>query len=171
VLARVESDQVVESTASLVAKLAALMFSTFGRERRPSTIARSYVTAAQEQGLRILSARQTTDVALEVGKWPGGGLDRPKSEVPVEYRSAAKSTGQMAKAAINKLAASLGPHDSSKAGRPASSVPDAYVQVASGTANSTKSAIVSLGSSFAGMFRNEPFVRPRNISVSSDDGG
>ncbi len=171
VLARVESDQVVDSTSKLTGKLAALMFSTFARGHRPSTIARQYVTAAQEQGQRIQSARQTTDVALEIGKWPGGGLDRPKPEVPVEYKSAAKSTGQMTKVAINKLASSLGPHDASKSGRPASSVPETFVQVARGTADSTKSVVVSLGSSFATMFRSEPFVRPRNTAVPSDDGG
>jgi hypothetical protein len=171
VLARVESDQVIDSTSKLVGKIAALMFGSFGRARRPSTIARTYVTEAREQGQRILSARQTTDVSLEIGKWPGGGLNRPKPEVPVEYKSAATSTGQMTKVAIDKLSASLGPQDPSKTGRPAPSVPDAFVQVARGTADSTKSAVVSLGSSFAAMFRHEPFVRPRNSSAESEDAG
>jgi hypothetical protein len=171
ILARVESDQVIDSTAKLVGRIVALMFSTFARPNRPSTIARSYVTAAQEQGLRIVAARQTTDVALEIGKWPGGGLDRPKPEVPVEFKSAARSTGQMAKVSIDKLSAALPLHDPSKAGRPAASVPDAFVQVARGTADSTKSAVVSLGSSFAAMFRNEPFVRPRNTLTPTEDGG
>jgi hypothetical protein len=171
VLARVESDQVIESTAKLVADLAALLFNTFARERRPSTIARTLVTTAQEQSQRILSARQTTDVTLEIGKWPGGGLDRPKPEVPTEFKSAAKSTGEMAKIAIDKLAASLGPHDPSKTGRPAPSVPETFVQVASGTADRTKSAIVSLGSSFAPLFRSGPFVRSRSAPAPSDEGG
>lgn len=170
VLARAESDQVIDSTSKLVAKITALLFSTFGRERRQSTIGRTLVTTAAEQSQRILSARQTTDVSLEIGKWPGGGLDRPKPTVPVEYKAAAKSTGEMTKVAIDKLAASLGPHDASKSGRPAPSVPETYVQVASGTASSTKSAIVSLGASFAAMFRPEPFVRPRNTLQATDEG-
>jgi len=169
-LARAESDQVIDSAAKIVANLAALLFSTFGRERRQSTIGRTLVTTAAEQSQRILSARQTTDVSLEIGKWPGGGLDRPKPSVPVEYKNAAKSTGEMTKVAIDKLAATLGPHDSSKSGRPAPSVPETFVQVASGTASSTKSAIVSLGASFAAMFRPEPFVRPRNTQPVTDDG-
>jgi hypothetical protein len=171
ILARAESDQVVDSTAKLNAKLTALMFGTFARGSRPSTIARTLVTTASEQAQRIQSARQTTDISLEVGKWPGGGLDRVKPEVPIEYKSAAQSTGQMAKVAIDKLSASLGPNDPSKTGRPAASIPETFVQVASGTADGTKSAIVSLGSSFAAMFRHEPFVRPRNTAAASDEGG
>ena len=76
----------------------------------------------------------------------------------------------MAKVAIDKLSASLGPHDPSKAGRPAASIPSTYVQVASGTADRTKSAIVTLGSSFAAMFPVERFVRPRIAAAPSDEG-
>lgn len=114
VLARQESDQVISSTSQLTTKLAALAFGTFGHARRQSTIARTLVTAAAEQGARILSARQTTDISLEIGKWAEGGPGRPKPTVPIEYKSAAKSTGEMAKFAVDKLAASLGPHDSTK---------------------------------------------------------
>lgn len=170
-LARAEADQVIDSTSNLVAKMAALLFGSFGRERRKSTIARTLVTTAQEQGQRILSARQTTDVSLEIGKWPGGGLDRPKPTVPVEYKAAARSTGELTKVAIDKLSASLRPHEPSKKARPAPAVPETFVQVASGTADRTKSAIVSLGSSFAPLFRHEPFIRPRNAPAPSDEGG
>jgi len=170
VLARAESDKIIESTARLVAAISKQMFLSFARARRPSTIARSYVIAAKEQGQRILSARQTTDVSLEIGKWPGGGLDRPKPQVPVEYKSAAQSTGVMTKVAIDKLAASLGPQDSSKKGRPAPAVPETYVHVASGTADSTRAAISSLGSSLASAFRVEPSVRPPRGEVKIDSG-
>ncbi|HRI70890.1 MAG TPA: hypothetical protein PK156_41940 [Polyangium sp.] len=170
VLARQESDQVIDSTSKIVAALAKQLFLSFGRARRPSTIARTYVTTAKEQAQRILQARQTTDVSLEVAKWAGGGLARPKPEVPVEYKSAAKSTGQTAKVAIDKLAASLGPHEPSKSGRPAPEVPETLVQVASGTADRTNSAIASLGSSFVAMLHSTPFVRVRATPSPTDDG-
>lgn len=170
VLARVESDEVIESTAKLVADLAAQLFNTFGRQRRQSTIARTLVTTAREQAQRIQAARHTTDVTLEIAKWAGDGLARPKPEIPIEYKAAAKSTGEMAKIAIDKLAGSLGPHDPTKSGRPAPSVPETFVQVASGTAQGTKSAITSLGSSFASMSHSGPFVRPRATTPPSDGG-
>lgn len=170
-LARLESDQVVDSTGKIVGKLAALLFNSFGRERRQTTIGRQLVLTAAEQSLRIVGARQTTDVSLERGKWPGGGLDRPKPTVPVEYKSAARSTGEMAKVAIDKLAASLAPNDPSKKGRPAPAIPETFVQVASGTAAGTKSAIASLGSSFGSMLHSKPFVRPPSAPVPSEDGG
>ena len=164
VLARVESDEVIDSTSKLVAALASLLFGKFGREKRPSTIARTFVTVAGEEGMRILGARQTVDIALDTSRWPGGGLARPKPSVPVEFKSAAKSTGESARFAIDKLSASLGPSSSSKAGRPAPAIPDTYVHVASGTAQTTKGAIDSLGRSFGELFRAQPFVRPRNTS-------
>ncbi|MDI1436370.1 hypothetical protein [Polyangium sorediatum] len=164
VLARVESDQVIESTAKLVADLAALLFGRFAREKRESTIARTYVLVAGEEGTRIQGARSTVDIALDTARWPGGGLGRPKPSVPVEYKSAAKSTGESARFAIDKLSASLGPASPPTSSRPAPAVPDAFVNVASGTAQTTKGAVDSLGKSFADLFRPTPFVRPRNAS-------
>lgn len=169
VLARVESDQVIASTSKLVAKLTALLFGSFGRERRPSTIARTLVTTAGEQAMRIRAARTTTDISLEVGKWVGDGAKRPKPEVPVEYKNAAKETGAQTKVAIDKLSASLGPHDSSKSGRPAAAIPDTLVQVAGGTADRTKSAITSLGSSMGAMLHSTPFVRPPRTAQPSEN--
>ncbi|MDI1450429.1 hypothetical protein [Polyangium sp. 6x1] len=164
VLARVESDQVIASTAKLVADLAALLFGRFAREKRESTIGRTYVLVAGEEGMRIQGARRTVDIALDSSRWPGGGLGRPKPSVPVEYKSAAKSTGETARFAIEKLSTSLGAGSSAKAGRPAPAVPETYVRVASGTADTTKGAIDSLGKSFADLFRPTPFVRQRNAS-------
>ncbi len=161
VLARVESDEVLDSTSKLLAELTALLFGTFGREKRESTIGRTYVLVAGEEGARIQHARKTVDIALDASTWPGGGLTRPKPSVPVEFKSAAKSTGGAARFAIDKLSASLGPSAPSKAGRPAPAIPETYVHVASGTADGTKSAITSLGKSFADLFRAEPFVRDR----------
>lgn len=171
VMARKESDQVISSTAKLNADLTKLLFGMFGRERRQTTIGRVLVNTAAEQSDRIHAARLKTDITLEVGKWAGGGLDRPKPEVPVEYKNAAKSTGEMAKFATDKLAASLGPHDPTKSGKPAPAVPETFVQVASGTAQGTKSAAVALGSSFNSMLHRTPFVRPPRAAVPNEDGG
>lgn len=107
VLARVESDQVIESTAKLVSDLAALLFNSFARERRQSTIGRTLVTTAQEQSQRIQAARRTTDVSLEVGKWPGGGLGRPAPTVPETYVEVASGTANSTKSAIASLGSSF----------------------------------------------------------------
>ena len=147
-LARVESDEVIDSTSKLVAAIGALLFGKFGREKRPSTLARTYVLLAGEEGTRIQGARRTVDIALDTSRWPGGGLGRPKPSVPVEFKSAAKTTGESARFAVEKLSTSLGPASNTKKGRPAPAIPETYVRVASGTAETTKGAVSALGTSF-----------------------
>ena len=164
VLARVESDEVIDSTSKLVAAIGALLFGKFGREKRPSTLARTYVLLAGEEGTRIQGARRTVDIALDTSRWPGGGLGRPKPSVPVEFKSAAKTTGESARFAVEKLSTSLGPASNTKKGRPAPAIPETYVRVASGTAETTKGAVSALGTSFGELFRATPFVRQRNTS-------
>jgi len=64
VLARVESDQVIDSTLKLIAGLAELMFQMFDGTKRRSTLARTFINVASDEGSKILVAKDNVDAVI-----------------------------------------------------------------------------------------------------------
>jgi hypothetical protein len=172
VLARVESDQIIESTSQLLAKLAALLFVAFARQKRPSTIAAAYVSVASEEQRNIQASKNVIDASLDAALYPGGDLARKKPSVPVELVSAAKSTGAATKFAVDKLAASFADAAvTKKTARPAPALPEVFVNVAEATGSGTKSTVAALGGALAAMFVPAPFVRVRGRASAEESSG
>ncbi len=88
-LARAESDQIVDSTLKLVAKFTDLLFSTFGREKRPTTLGRELILMAADQSGMTNKMRNTTNVVLALQLHPQGGIPKPDPQVKDAYVAAA----------------------------------------------------------------------------------
>lgn len=88
-LARAESDQVIDSTLNLVGKLTALLFSTFGREKRPTTLGRELIQMAAEQSGMTNTMRNATNVVLALQLHPQGDVPKPDPQVKDAYVAAA----------------------------------------------------------------------------------
>lgn len=89
-LARAEADQIVASTAGLVAKLTALLFSTFGREKRPTTLGRELIQMAADQSGMTNKMRNVTNVVIGLQLHPQGAVPKPDPQVKDAYVAAAK---------------------------------------------------------------------------------
>jgi len=89
VLARKESDQIVASTLNLVAKLGALMFSTFGRDKRRTTLGRELILMAADQSGMTNKMRNAMDVVLALQLHPQGEVPRKDPQVKDAYVAAA----------------------------------------------------------------------------------
>jgi hypothetical protein len=89
ILARAESDSVVDATLKLVAKLSTLLFSTFGFDKRPSTIAQQYKSTGEEESTGINAARNAMDAVLGSRLHAGGSPSKPIANVPDAYVAAA----------------------------------------------------------------------------------
>lgn len=89
-LARQESDQIVDSTLGLVAKLASLLFSTFGREKRPTTLGRELILMAADQSGATNRMRNAMDAVLALQLHPQGDVPKPDPQVKDAYIAAAK---------------------------------------------------------------------------------
>lgn len=105
-LARVESDSVIDATLKLVAKLAKLLFSTFGLDKRPSSIARQYKLTSAEEGGGIMRARNKLDATLDSLRHAGSTL-KPTANLPDVYLTVARSMAIAPPAAIPGLVNSL----------------------------------------------------------------
>jgi hypothetical protein len=160
VVARVESDQVIDSTAKLNAELSALLFGMYGRQKRGSSIARTFVVVADEEGNGVKLASTNVDMKIGIELHQGPGSGRPPSTVPVTYVATAKTTGEQTKLAVERLSRQLTLQPNS-ASRPAPSVPETFVGVAGQTAEGAKSTTASLGQSLTTLMHAKPFVRVR----------
>ncbi|HRI70424.1 MAG TPA: hypothetical protein PK156_39605 [Polyangium sp.] len=89
VLARQESDQIIDSTLGLVAKLTALMFSTFGHEKRGTTLGRELVLMAAEQSGATNKMRNAMDAVLATQLHPQGEVPKKDPQVKDAYIAAA----------------------------------------------------------------------------------
>ncbi len=89
VLARVESDQVLDATSKLLAKLTALLFGTFGREKRPSTLGRELVLLATDQSSGVKASVDGVDVTIGLQLHPQGEIPRPDPQIKDAYIAAA----------------------------------------------------------------------------------
>lgn len=88
-LARSESDQIISSTSKLNAKLDALLFSSFGFNKRRSTIGRELVLMAEEQSFSTNKMRNGMDVVLALQLHPPGEASKPTPQVKDAYVAAA----------------------------------------------------------------------------------
>ncbi|MDI1483690.1 hypothetical protein [Polyangium sp. y55x31] len=89
VLARVESDQVIDSTLKLVAKLGDLLFNAFGLQKRPSTLAQALVQLAIDEGSGVKLANTKVDLGLGLQLHPQGQVLVPSPQVKDAYVAAA----------------------------------------------------------------------------------
>ncbi|MRG95825.1 hypothetical protein [Polyangium spumosum] len=89
VLARVESDQIVDSTLKLCAKLADLLFGAFGLQKRPSTLAKELVLLAAEEASGVKLANTKVDLGLGLQLHPQGKVLLPDPQVKDAYVAAA----------------------------------------------------------------------------------
>lgn len=167
VLASVESDKVIDSTAKLNAKLTALMFGQFKRQKRETTIGREYILVASAEGSGVKLASTNVDIKIGIELHVGLGKERPKPSVPVEFVSTAKSTGAAAKFAVEKLGKTL-EQSTNKAARPAPALPEVFVGVAGQTAQGAKSTTLALGQSLGTLLHTTPFVRTRSAVVEDE---
>ncbi|MDI1450428.1 hypothetical protein [Polyangium sp. 6x1] len=89
VLARVESDQIIDSTLKLVARLADLLFGSFGLQKRPSTLAQELVLLAADEARGVKGAGTKVDLELELELHPQGGVILPDPQIKDAYVAAA----------------------------------------------------------------------------------
>ncbi|HVK64751.1 MAG TPA: hypothetical protein VM694_09760 [Polyangium sp.] len=89
VLARVESDQVIDSTLKLIAKLADLLFGSFGLQKRPSTLAKELVLLAADEARGVKTANTKVDLDLTLQLHPQGNKIVPDPQVKDAYVAAA----------------------------------------------------------------------------------
>ena len=89
ILARAESDQIVDSTLKLVAKLADLLFGAFGLQKRPSTLAKELVLLAGDEARGVKAAGTQVDLDLELQLHPQGGRILPDPQIKDAYVAAA----------------------------------------------------------------------------------
>ncbi|MDC3956757.1 hypothetical protein KEG38_23050 [Polyangium jinanense] len=89
VLARVESDQIIDSTLKLVAKLGDLLFGAFGLQKRPSTLAKELVLLAAEEASGVKLANTKVDLDLGLQLHPQGKILLPDPQVKDAYVAAA----------------------------------------------------------------------------------
>lgn len=94
ILAGVESEQITASTTKLVAKLAELMFQMFGIDKRLSTIAETYVSVAEEEGINIARAHNALSTKIGIELHAPGPTSKPEANVPDAYIKAAEMTAE-----------------------------------------------------------------------------
>ena len=107
VLARSEADQVIDSTLGLAAKLAALMFSAFGFNKRPSTLAEAYVSVSAEEGTNIKLAHDNLAIKLGLELHAFGADKPPAADVPDTYVSTATQMSHAPRTAVSGLSTTL----------------------------------------------------------------
>lgn len=107
VLARVESDGVIDATLKLVAELTDLLFGAFVSEKRPSTLAQAYLGTSSETGDGVGS--KVGDLLITLGlELHAFGPDKPrKPEVPDAYVLAANDVSRAPGAVVSGLGDSL----------------------------------------------------------------
>jgi hypothetical protein len=103
VLARVESDEVIGSTAYLSAELAALLFVMFARQKVPSTIAPTYVSVSSDEAHKVGASQNSIDASLNGEIYAGGDFKRPESAVPSTFVTVADETASTTKNTTDAL--------------------------------------------------------------------
>lgn len=107
ILARVESNEIINSTRRLVADLQKLVHLLFNRNLPPSQVAAEYVSTAGEVASETRQAIGGLHINIEQLLFRFGSLLRPKPAVAPEYATLGKTEGKLAGGILVSFSAGL----------------------------------------------------------------
>lgn len=176
ILARRESDQVIDAMLELTRKLEDQLHDLFNRVVPPSLVAPEFVKTAAEEAEKIDHA--VFDLKAKIEEFLYRGMDAlPEPKIPSEYVQVAADESRQIVSSIEAMAAELNKqlHDGREIEMPKPSIAPEYVALAQSEADSIEGAIKGMIGDLAAQlypFDSSSFRAPGGVeAAAAADGG